>query len=423
MKFIEDLRNICANLLSRIGFRKHGAAYLNLLTLLIAAAVTVYFVFGAFRGVDIPYRIVKAVEYEAGVGTTAHGCVVRTETVLRSRAAFTEPTVSEGQKTGAGQQVAVGYTTDSARQRQQEIARLEESVALLDYAGTSLSDTFDQAAADAEIREQLLNYAALVQKSDFSDARDLSASLKGMVLRRSISENDLAAIRYQADEARKTLDGLRKQADADTVAVYADRTGYYSAEADGYEAVLTPESLTALSPNQLTAMQPQTVPDGAAGRIVTGEVWYYAAAIPEQTAAGLKSGTRVTLTFTQSPAKSYEMTVDFVGQAEDGQCVLSLRCARYVQDVTDLRWADADITLRTYSGLRVPKEAVRVREDHTVGVYILESARVKWKSITILHDNGESYLVALDRTSTDHLWPGDEILISSMELEEGKVVS
>ena len=423
MKFSEGIRNIFANLLSRIGFRKHGTVYLNLLTLLIAAAVTAYFVFGAFRGVDIPYRTVQAVEYEAGVGTTAHGCVVRTETVLRSHAAFTEPSVSEGQKIGAGQQVAVGYTTESARQRQQEIVRLEQSVALLDYAGTSLSDTFDQITADAEIRERLLDYAALVQGSDLSEAQARSASLKGMVLRRSISENDLAAIRYQADAARRTLDELQKQANADTVAVYADRTGYYSAETDGYEAVLTPESLTALSPAQLASMRPEALPDRAAGRIVTGESWYYAAAVPEQTAAELKSGSKVTLTFTQRPAKSYEMTVDFVGQAEAGQCVLSLRCARYVQDVTDLRWADADIILRTYSGLRVPKEAVRVREDHTVGVYILESARVKWKPITILHDNGESYLVALDRTSTDHLWPGDEILISSMELEEGKVVS
>ena len=96
----------------------------------------------------------------------------------------------------------------------------------------------------------------------------------------------------------------------------------------------------------------------------------------------------------------------------------------------------------SYSGLRVPKEAVRVMtrsqiyqetadasddltmepEQTYVGVFVLEGSTAAWKTIRILHDNGESYVVELDKSSTDHLWPGDEIIVGARNLYDGKVV-
>ena len=45
-----------------------------------------------------------------------------------------------------------------------------------------------------------------------------------------------------------------------------------------------------------------------------------------------------------------------------------------------------------------------------------------WKTIEILHDNGESYVVKLDKSSTGNLWPGDEIIVGARNLYDGKVV-
>ena len=81
----------------------------------------------------------------------------------------------------------------------------------------------------------------------------------------------------------------------------------------------------------------------------------------------------------------------------------------------------ADVVFISYSGLRVPKEAVRVQNGQ-VGVYVVEGNAAAWKPIVILHDNGESYVVELDKSSTDNLWPGDEIIVGARNLYEGKVV-
>ena len=87
-----------------------------------------------------------------------------------------------------------------------------------------------------------------------------------------------------------------------------------------------------------------------------------------------------------------------------------------------MRQQSADIVFTSYAGLRVPKEAIRVDEDGQVGVYILEGSNASWKSVNILHDNGETYVVELDQSSVNNLWPGDEIIVTGRDLYDGKVV-
>ena len=61
-------------------------------------------------------------------------------------------------------------------------------------------------------------------------------------------------------------------------------------------------------------------------------------------------------------------------------------------------------------------------EQTYVGVFVLEGSTAAWKNIEILYDNGESYVVVLDKSSTDNLWPGDEIIVGARNLYDGKVV-
>ena len=95
---------------------------------------------------------------------------------------------------------------------------------------------------------------------------------------------------------------------------------------------------------------------------------------------------------------------------------------RFLKELTLLRQQAAELEFTSYSGLRVPKKAVRTQEDGAVGVYVLEGAIARWKPIRILHDIGESYIVELDKESTSNLWSGDEIIVSGKNLSDGKVV-
>ena len=126
--------------------------------------------------------------------------------------------------------------------------------------------------------------------------------------------------------------------------------------------------------------------------------------------------------------KSFHMEVSLPARAaglpvaDRLHLLLVLSCDRYMQNVTLLRQQSADIVFVSHAGLRVPKSAVHVDKNSQPGVYVLEGATAVWKPIQILHDNGESYVVELDRTSTSNLWPGDEVIVGAKNLYDGKVV-
>ena len=136
----------------------------------------------------------------------------------------------------------------------------------------------------------------------------------------------------------------------------------------------------------------------------------------------VQKGDTVKVSFARDFYGQIEMNVDRIGTNEAGYRMLVLSCGRYMQNVTLLRQQSADIVFSSYAGLRVPKEAIRVDESGQAGVYVREGSAAKWKPVTILHDNGESYVVELDRSSTDNLWPGDEVIVTAKKLYDGKVV-
>ena len=405
-------------------FKKQGGSYMAIAVVMFVVVLAVYILSGMFRGLESPISTVTAVEYETSAGYYSVGYIVRSETVLTSDASITSLVLSEGQKAAVGQPVAMGYTSVDAQQRQLRIAQLEEDLSQMQYAAGASSAVYDQAALDAQIRDDLMDAAVLLGKGRISAVRDASPELKGLILRRSVDEDVLAEIKNQITETENEITRLRKEISGSVKSIKAPRAGYFSGTADGYESVLTPESITSLSVTEFNRLQPSAKAAGAVGKIISGDTWYYLTVLPADQLAGLNVGSTVTVSFAQDASANIPMTLRHLSQEEDGKLVVALSADRYLQEMTLMRQQSADIIFRSHTGLRVPKQAVRVREDGAVGVFVLESAAANWKSVEILHDNGETYLVELDKTSTKNLWPGDEVIVSGVEdLYDGKVVS
>lgn len=242
------------------------------------------------------------------------------------------------------------------------------------------------------------------------------------MLRRESSDSDAELITRQLENAQTELQILQSAAEQDTAQITAPKAGYFSAVVDGYESVLTPEALETMTMHEFDVLTPEDVGEAWAGKLITGDRWYFVTSIPAGELADVEAGDSVRVTFARDFYGEIAMKVERVGQNEAGFRLLVLSSREYMQSVTLLREQSADVVFIQYTGLRVPKDAVFVDETGQPGVYILESARARWKPISILHDNGESYVAALDKTKTENLWPGDEILVGAKNLYDGKVV-
>ena len=401
---------------------KQGKHYTTVILWIFLAAIAAYLAYSVVSSLTEPLTTATVIAYEAGAGCYTTGFVVRDEQVLTSSYDITVITCAEGAHVGASDAVATGYLSDGAQQRQSRIQSLQEQLTQLQYAYSAQSSLADQAALDEQIAGNLLSLAKFTARRDMNSAQDLSPELKGLVLRRLAGAGDSETIRTQLETVQDELSRLRSQAASDTRAITAGFAGTYSGVADGYETVLTPDILLTLTVQDYNAVEPQSVPENAIGKIIRGSTWYYVTALPASELKDVKEGSYVQLLFARDVYDQIEMRVERVGQNEAGYRLLVLSCSQYMQNVTLLRQQSADVVFNSYQGLRVPKDAVRVDEAGKTGVYTLEGATARWKPITILHDNGESYVVELDKTSTANLWPGDEVIIHAKNLYDGKVV-
>ena len=401
---------------------KQGRSYFTVIVWILLAAIAAYFGYNVVSSLYAPLMTATVTPYEAGAGYYASGFVVREEELLYSQYGTTVLNCAEGAHVAANDTVATGYRSEDAKTRQTRIDELSGQIEQLQYAWSAVSSVYDQAALDADIAGDLAQLSRYLALRDMNSVSDLSPELKGLILRRTGSDSDSGSLQARISTLQAELETLEAQSAGDTSAILAGKAGTFSAAVDGYESVLTPERLMEMTVAEFESVQPDETDANAIGRLVTSATWYYACVVPASELSGVEEGDRATLTFARDYYQPVTMRVARLGGNEAGSRLLVLSSDRALQNVTLLRQQSAEIVFTSYSGLRVPKSAVRVENGQT-GVYILEGTLAKWKPITILHDTGESYVVTLDTSSTNNLWPGDELIINAKNLYDGKVVN
>jgi len=401
---------------------KQGKSYFTVILWILLAAIAAYFGYNVVSSLYAPLMTATVTPYEAGAGYYASGFVVREEELLYSQYGTTVLNCAEGAHVAANDTVATGYRSEDAKTRQTRIDELSGQIEQLQYAWSAVSSVYDQAALDADIAGDLAQLSRYLALRDMNSVSDLSPELKGLILRRTGSDSDSGSLQARISTLQAELETLEAQSAGDTSAILAGKAGTFSAAVDGYESVLTPERLMEMTVAKFESVQPDETDANAIGRLVTSATWYYACVVPASELSGVEEGDRATLTFARDYYQPVTMRVARLGGNEAGSRLLVLSSDRALQNVTLLRQQSAEIVFTSYSGLRVPKSAVRVENGQT-GVYILEGTLAKWKPITILHDTGESYVVTLDTSSTNNLWPGDELIINAKNLYDGKVVN
>lgn len=401
---------------------KQGKVYTKVVLWIFLAAVICYFGYYIFSAVYSPLTTAVAMEYEAGSGSYTTGYVLRDETLVRSRHGITTMVVSEGERVSRGQTLATGYLNSSAQDRENRIEDLEKQLEQLKYAASYSADVSGQKILDTEIQAQLEQMCRFVARRDMNSAADRSPAIKGLILRRMSSEKDNAAMDQRIASIKTELSSLQADTSGDTVTVSAGQSGYFSGSVDGYETILTVEAMRAMTTEGFDEIMPADGPTDAIGKVISGSTWYYMTVVPTAQAVNVRVGQEVPVSFASDFHQELTMKVEKLGKDVDGSRLLVLSCDKYMQEATLLRQQSADIVFSSYAGLQVPKEAVRVDENGQPGVYVLEGSMAVWKSIELLYDNGESYVAVKDKTSTDNLWPGDEIIVGAKNLYDGKVV-
>ena len=406
-----------------------------ILCLGVAAYLAVYF----FRGWEEDLVTTYAYAYSLDVGQEAAGILVRAEVPLTGSGGYMDQIVGEGAKAAAGDPVVLLYSDPSALTTRQSIRSLEAEIEQLQYAQSDRSQSTDAARLDAQVISSIVSLRSLAAGGDLTLLEDSALNLRSMVFRRDYSYGSAEAAGQLSQliaDKQSQLAELNRSLNQVSTTVYAPTSGVFSAGVDGWERVVTPAMLDELTGDGLIALLSEKhSPDSlAVGKLVTGSTWYFAALL-DGVNTGLQSGRTYTLTFSGDYFGQIDMTLDRISL--EGERTLAIfSCRSHLADTAMLRVQTVDVVVQRLEGIRIPRKALRViteevtDEDTGVssqvnryGVFSVVSSQAEWQEVEVLYTDDTYYLVRpVNQDAAKRLRPGDEIILNSSGIYNGKVV-
>ncbi len=410
-----------------------------ILCLGVAVYLAVYFV----QGWEEPLVTARAYTYTQDVGMEARGILVREEIILPDAGgSYVDQILAEGEKAAAGQAAALLYTDPAALTTRQAIRTLSAEIEQLQYALSSGTQATDASRLDGQVLSSITALRSLTAKGDLTALEDYALSLRTMVFKRDYAYGDTNAAGQLGQLIQsKQAELVQLNASLNQVAsvVYTPAAGVFSGTVDGWEGLLTPDKLEGLTAAGLEALLAQSPAPaaGPVGKLITGSTWYFAALL-EGTDTGLKSGRTYTLTFSGDYYGQIPMELDRVS-LEGEQTLAIFSCRSHLADTTLLRAQTVDVVIHHLEGIRVPRKALRVetvdeplesgnpdgptRQVNRYKVYIVERSQAWGREVEILYTDENFYLVRpVDPAAAKRLRAGDEIILNSSGIYDGKVV-
>jgi len=405
---------------------------------ILCLGVTVYLAVYFVQGWREDVVTTRAYAYSLDTGQKALGILVREEAPLIGSGGYVDQILGEGAKASKGDPVAFLYSDPSALATRQSIRSLEAEIEQLRYALSSGTQNTDATRLDAQVFSSIVSLRALAAGGDLTGLADSALDLRSMVFKRDYAYGDTNAAGQLSQliaDKQARLDELRRSLDQVSATVYAPAAGVWSAEADGWEGAVGPAMLDGLTAESLSALlQEQHSPDPqAVGKLITGSTWYYAALL-DGADTGLQAGRTYSLSFSGDYYGQIDMKLERVS-LEGERTLAVFSCRSHLADTAMLRIQAVDVVSRRLEGIRVPRKALRVdtedvtNDDGTVSqvnhykVYTVVRSQAREQEVEVLHTDDSFYLVRpVDETASGRLRAGDEVILNTSGVYDGKVV-
>ena len=420
---------------------KQGKPLITFTILIFAAVIALYLGYYIFGALNEPYQTAQVYSYTANDSVTAEGLVVREALVLPAQSGILELTRAEGEKVGKGQQIALVYRDSQAQASQAHIEELELAIELLEDAVSQSGDLESAARLDENIIQSMVSLRASYALGDCTQLREQVLGVKSSVLKRGYTYGEgvsSATLSTRLSQLTQDLSVLTRQSAQATTRVAAPVAGIFSNLVDGYESLLTPDSLFQLTPSSLRELmdRPAGEDPTAMGKLLTSNKWYFAANLPTGASERLEEGGGATLHFSGELNRDVEMEVEQIGPTEGDKTLVIFSTNRYLTSATLLRSQTAELIFTRWSGLRIPKEALRLVEEELedpetgetvqrsrLGVYALVNGLTEFHELTIVTEESDYYVVRPVGTGQAILRPGDEVITHGTGLQDGLLLA
>ncbi len=324
--------------------------------------------------------------------------IMRDETVLRtSYPGIMLAAVRDGGRISKDREAVRVYARENDFAAESEIRSIDEKIDVLEKS--SIDPDFvssDLTKMDEEIGGLLDSVASFVNDNDFVGALSEKDSILIEMNKRWLISNPSQSYEGRINELTQRKNSLRNTLSGSASIVYAPMSGYYFGTVDGYENIFSSKKISSLTLDEFESMtksEPENFGQNTAGKIVTDYIWYIACPVTYAEAANFDVGNTYSVEFAYSYGTVLDMPlVSKIIQEGRNDAVLVFSSSNMPEGFEYTRKQKVSVVYKKYSGLKVPKETVRIVDDKK-GVYVLKGTTVEFRLINEIYSLDDSYIV------------------------------
>lgn len=400
---------------------------MRIATVVLSVFLIVYVVFQLQRytGSSYSYQTVYNTTVEETMSIT--GIFFREETDIKvSQSGVLSCSYSVGEKVPIGSEVARLYKSQEAIDLQREIASLEDTLQSLQRAQDSskTSEVILPETLNSQIAAQVASLIQARDGEDFSKLESMRTSLTESFAKRQIVIDADTDYTGEISRLQSRLSELKKKNTASYTRYTSDVSGFFVDHVDGYESVYTPEKLSGLTASELDkeiASYRGYNADSSQVKVVTNHIWKFVFTVTDEQAVSLSEGRSVQVRFPNQQS-TVKMTVDELRRDVDaGKYLVILEGDVIDEYLLTTRVQSCELLIGTYSGLKVPKSAIRY-EEGVPGVYVVLMDKMYFRTINIVYETEEFVISSASEEETYPLKLYDTVIVEGVGLYNQKDV-
>lgn len=382
------------------------------------AAVVFLLVFVAFLGFKIYDGLSeKITTMDATLVTieelvSVDGTFIRDQVIVLGKDGEAEYIVENGEKVAVGQSLCIFFDNDKAISNYQKLKSINDSIAAMKYIDSITNTGTDGVKLDTLVYSQLESLLEGINNGNLNKLSKEYMTLKQLVIARDAGLYDrsifIQKIAQLEQEAIKYSDAVDSASDTITSAY----SGYFIVQPDGFETVFNRDCISDITSQYLKngkEMRAET-PENTVGAIVNDFYWYVAFTVTVEQASYIEQMGSVSAYIPNISSKAEKFTVEKIIREGMEKALVVLRSPVMAADYLTTRFQTVDIVLGTYSGIKIPVDAIH-QEDGEWGVYCLEGASSKFKKVKIIYQTDSYYLLQMAESSAKGLYIYDKIIL------------
>ena len=252
--------------------------------------------------------------------------------------------------------------------------------------------------------------------------------VRDQILARQIATGETVALDNKVTELTSRQKALsNKSAGYDTLE--SKNSGFFIDSVDGYELATKYDKVSKLTPEEIEKLlksDPADVSDKVIGKVSTNFDWYLLCSLDTDKAKSLKKGDTVTIDLPYSAVRSVTATVSSKSKADKKDRVaVVFKCNRMNAYIASLRKEEGQIILHTYTGLKIPTDAIRTAAGGKEGVYVLEGNIARFKQLRTVYTE-DDYIISSETPQEgetgEFVSLYDAVILGGKDLYDGKIL-